>query len=114
MGKGLEIRSEGVHVAVTAGTGVLVFLDLVAHLIRKNLGLLSEEEDSQLSTSEFRFILYASFGSVEESLGYDLCKGLDNMCRQKGLTNFEYYVRFRQDEQQRSTTQVHRWERNSI
>lgn len=37
MGKGLEIKPAGTHVAFAAGTGVLVFLDLVAHLLRKNL-----------------------------------------------------------------------------
>jgi len=48
MGKGLQIKSEGTHIAYTAGTGCLVFLDLIAHLIRKNLGLLDADEDSQL------------------------------------------------------------------
>ena len=41
MGKGLDIHSKGVHVAFAAGTGVLVFIDLVAHLIRKNLKLMN-------------------------------------------------------------------------
>ena len=45
MGKGLDIQSTGTHIAFTAGTGCLVFLDLVAHLIRKNLLQLSDEED---------------------------------------------------------------------
>jgi len=60
MGKGLGIQPEGVHVAFTAGTGILVFIDLVAHLIRKNLGHLDAQEDSQLSPS-FKFVLYVSF-----------------------------------------------------
>ena len=33
MGKGLCIEESGVHVAFCAGTGVLVFLDLVSHLL---------------------------------------------------------------------------------
>ena len=41
MGKGLCIGTTGTHIAFTAGTGILVFVDLVAHMIRKNLGLLS-------------------------------------------------------------------------
>ena len=48
LGKGLELHREGVHLAFTAGTGCLVFLDLVAHLIRKNLGLLTKEESEML------------------------------------------------------------------
>ncbi len=46
MGKGLLIKKQGVHIAFTAGTGVLVFLDLVAHLARKAFGEVSPEEDS--------------------------------------------------------------------
>ena len=35
MGLGLEIKPRGKHIAFAAGTGILVFLDLVAHLILK-------------------------------------------------------------------------------
>ena len=35
MGLGLELKSRGKHIAFAAGTGILVFLDLVAHLILK-------------------------------------------------------------------------------
>lgn len=48
MGKGLGIGCTGVHTAFTAGTGILVFVDLVAHLIRKNLSLLDKVEEQQL------------------------------------------------------------------
>ena len=44
MGKGLDIQPTGTHIAFSAGTGCLVFVDLVAHLIRKNLGLLQKDE----------------------------------------------------------------------
>ncbi len=44
MGKGLDLRSSGVHIAFTAGTGILPFLDLVAFLIRYNL---NDAEGSQ-------------------------------------------------------------------
>ena len=33
MGKGLQVKSSGVHIAFAAGTGVLCFVDLVGHLI---------------------------------------------------------------------------------
>lgn len=46
MGKGLDIQPSGTHIAFTAGTGILVFVDLVAHLIRKNLGQLDKQEAS--------------------------------------------------------------------
>ena len=33
MGLGLNISPTGKHIAFAAGTGILVFIDLVAHLI---------------------------------------------------------------------------------
>ena len=36
MGKGLQLKPTGIHVAFCAGTGVLAFLDLVASLLIKN------------------------------------------------------------------------------
>jgi len=42
MGKGLNIQPTGEHIAFSAGTGVLVFIDLVAHLIMR---VYSEYED---------------------------------------------------------------------
>ena len=35
MGLGLSINNRGRHVAFAAGTGILVFVDLIAHLILK-------------------------------------------------------------------------------
>ena len=61
MGKGLGISPRGTHIAFAAGTGSLVFIDLVAHLIRKNLGLLTPEEDSMIARDNFKFVLYVSF-----------------------------------------------------
>jgi hypothetical protein len=47
-GMGLDIQNKGVHIAFTGGTGVLIFLDLVAHLLRKIMGLLTLEEEEML------------------------------------------------------------------
>jgi NAD(P)H-flavin reductase len=43
MGKGLSVQSEGIHIAFAGGTGTLTFIDLVAHLILENLGLITTE-----------------------------------------------------------------------
>jgi len=61
MGKGLDIAKTGTHIAYTAGTGILIFIDLVAHLVRKNCGLLSQEEDEMLGLKNFKFVLFSSF-----------------------------------------------------
>jgi hypothetical protein len=44
MGKGCNIGTEGKHVAFAAGTGVLVYLDIVARLIIQNSGNLGSDE----------------------------------------------------------------------
>jgi NAD(P)H-flavin reductase len=36
-GKGLEVASDGIHIAFAAGTGVLTFMDLVAQIALFNL-----------------------------------------------------------------------------
>ena len=36
MGKGLQLSQRGIHIAFCAGTGALIFLDLVAYLLIKN------------------------------------------------------------------------------
>lgn len=87
LGKGLGIRPSGVHMAFTAGTGILVFVDLVAHLIRKNLNLLPTEEHSQLST-DFKFVLYCSFPNKEESIALELVEGLAELTKKLGFSNF--------------------------
>ena len=61
MGKGLQVDKTGIHIAFTAGTGSLLFLDLVAHIVRKNLKMLNNEEDKMLDSHSFKFIFFMSF-----------------------------------------------------
>jgi len=49
MGKGLEIKDSGTHVAFTAGTGVLVYIDIVAHMILQALQLIEYDTGSDNS-----------------------------------------------------------------
>ena len=77
MGKSLEIQKKGVHIAITAGTGALVFLDIVAHLLKKNLNLVSDEEDEMTDLKKFKFVFFCAFSKKEEAIGHDLCRGLE-------------------------------------
>lgn len=61
MGKGINLKTYGTQIAFTAGTGVLVFLDLVAYLIRKNLELNTKSANNIQMDQNFKFVLYASF-----------------------------------------------------
>jgi hypothetical protein len=76
MGKELGIMKSGTHIGFVAGTGSLVFMDFVAYLIRKNLGILSKEEDEMINGKEFKFILFVAFASRNDSLGLGLMEGL--------------------------------------
>ena len=75
MGKGLDIQPDGTHIAFSAGTGCLVFVDLVAHLVRKNLGLLGADEEAQVG-DKFKLVMFMSFPKKEDAIAYDLCAGL--------------------------------------
>ena len=80
MGKGLDIQSKGTHIAFTAGTGCLVFVDLVAHLIRKNNDLLREKEEAFIDKKDFKFVFFVSFPTREEGIALELCEGLLQNC----------------------------------
>jgi hypothetical protein len=62
MGKGLGLRRRGTHIGFSAGVGAIYFLDLVTHLARKHMGLLSPEEDKMLD-DEFKFVFFTSFAN---------------------------------------------------
>ena len=94
MGKGLGIQKGGTHVAFVAGTGVLVFIDLVAYLVRQNLDLLRAEDAEILDRPNFKFVLYASFAKREEAVAIELIEGLQEITKKKNLGNFEFVVRF--------------------
>lgn len=64
MGKGLEPSQNGLHIAFAAGTGVLVFVDLVAHLILQHFGLADKIDNGKgnpVNKESFRFLFYVSF-----------------------------------------------------
>ena len=89
--------------AFTAGTGILVFVDLVAFLVRMNLGLLKENEKGLLG-KDFKFIFYVSFPNRIDSVALDLVEGLEELTKKMGLTNFELVKRFSNEKGRRWDT----------
>jgi len=95
MGKGIDLKPSGVHIAFSAGTGVLPFLDLVAYLVRLNLGQASDvlSGGRKLNLANFKFVLFTSYPTAEESIGDELCSGLEQLTRIRNGNNFEYIRR---------------------
>ena len=93
MGKGLGFDSKkGKHVAYCAGTGVLCFIDLVAHLILKKVA--PELLDQSQVDDDFSFELYTSFASPDNSIGMDLIEALERLCANDAKPMFKHYVRY--------------------
>ena len=73
----------GKNVAFAAGTGMLVFVDLIAHMILKRVAekggpdLLAETQPSL--PDDFKLELYTSFYNEDEAVGLELIKALENL-----------------------------------
>lgn len=96
MGKGLQVQPEGVHVAFCAGTGALVFLDLVSHLLIKNCFEADGKkvpEEMAIYEPNFVFHLYCSFADRESAIGLQVIEALEKVNNKLGLSNFKATVR---------------------
>ena len=93
MGKGLCIESSGVHVAFCAGTGVLVFLDLVSHMLlrafyKHYVGPEMTQNWLKQLNDDFTFLFFVSMPSMDTQIGLKICEALDKVSRKLGETNF--------------------------
>ena len=78
----------------TAGTGILVYLDLIAHLIRKQLRCLSKFEEHQIPKDfKLNLILYYSFHGKDESIGLEMLQGLEEIAQDSDLFTFKLILR---------------------
>lgn len=98
MGKGLCIEESGVHIAFCAGTGVLVFVDLMAHMLMRAYYKHYVEPDKvpksmhQLK-DDFVFLFYVSMPSMDSEIGLNICECLQKVTKKLGETNFKVQVR---------------------
>ena len=90
MGKGLLVEPTGEYVAFASGTGILSFLDLIAHIALTNLKILNSQDTHYdcIQPYNFKLYLYVSHFSWMESIGLDLCEELSAFCENNGLDNF--------------------------
>lgn len=80
-GQGLRIdKTGGAHVVFAAGTGVLCFLDIVAHLMLKNLGIIS---GPQVVGDDFNLHFYVAYRSRGDSMGVDLIEACERLMEHK-------------------------------
>ena len=98
MGKGLCIEESGVHIAFCAGTGVLVFVDLMAHMLMRAYYKHYVDPDKvpqsmhQLK-DDFIFLFYVSMPSMDSEIGLNICECLQKVTKKLGETNFKVQVR---------------------
>lgn len=71
MGNPLSICWEGNNVAFAAGTGVLVFLDFAAFILRS----VCLKQD-KIWSDNFHFTLHAAFEDQQEAIGLDILEAL--------------------------------------
>jgi cytochrome b involved in lipid metabolism len=96
-GKGLQIQNTGVHIVYCAGTGILVFIDIVAHLLlRLRMPELFDAYrvgpgTSFIDLDSFQLQLYTSFASKEEAIGMELIDDLKKLCVEKGYPNLFFH-----------------------
>lgn len=112
MGAGLCIEDDGYHYIFAAGTGLLVFMDLVAHLILKNTKILPPEQD-QLKPG-FKLFLHASFYSRSAKVGWDTCEQFQKLCDQFGFDNFHFSCRFSVDRVNKDGNKPSHWDKQFL
>lgn len=89
MGKGLGLTkdSQGVYYAFAAGTGVLVFVDLIARIL---LGVKKFIPEEQRLHENFQLVMYASFQNRDDGIALKLMETLNEM----NLPQFKLVLRF--------------------
>lgn len=107
MGKGLNPVQGGRHVAYAAGTGVLVFMDLVGHMILKLVAeqggpdvlaeLHNEFGDVPKLPEDFYLELRSSFLEPNETIGLELIEALESLDPEKKY--FEHHLMLESDKE---------------
>ena len=100
-GLGLTTKSEGTFLAFSAGTGVLVFIDLVAKMLLTLLNAPFGEDEEKLHDN-FKLVFYASFQNKADSIALPLLNGLQTLAEKRGVAHkFQLNLRFSDEKQPR-------------
>jgi|688.fasta_scaffold173447_4 hypothetical protein len=100
MGKGLQVEKTGVHVAFAAGTGVLTFMDLVAHIAATNLKLNEKlgVNPNDCIGDGFKLVLHVAYKEKTDALGLEMMQRLREFCENNKFNNFELFVKITKEE----------------
>ncbi len=110
LGKSLGLSKNGEHVAFLAGTGVLVFMDLVALISRFHLGILNNDPLGLFAKeSTFKLVLFVSFPDESHSIGLDLLRSLHSYCQKNSFTTFELILRLSNNQPNQNILSSTRW-----
>lgn len=93
MGKGLGLTAEskGKHIAFAAGTGVLVFVDLVARIALQTIDVIPRE---QCLNPQFELELFVSFQNKEDAIALEMMELLSQQMQLHESTKFILHTRF--------------------
>ena len=110
MGLSLGISRTGTHVAFVAGTGILPFVDLIAHLIL-TLACPQVLQDSMntVDPDSFKLVLYSSFQNENEAIALELIDALESLCEKTGKKVFEHHSRLSNPLGNRPNSNSVRW-----
>jgi NAD(P)H-flavin reductase len=95
LGESLGVHKSGLHLAFTAGTGVLPFLDLIAHMVYTSLGI-NERIGVQAGDHverDFKLKLYVSFRSRQDAIALEFLEAVDSYFKKINNPCFELRVR---------------------
>ena len=95
-------------VAIACGTSVLMFVDLVSYILRKNIfkaakvvkstyRLFANENFQRLHEENFKFVLMSTFAKRSAVIGRELFEAADANSKEFVFNNFEYYLRITED-----------------
>lgn len=90
---GLQLDKDGHNIAFTGGTGILVFLDVVAMILLYVCGDTIQGINKPNFGPNFKFTLYFAAPSEEEAIGLQLCEKVFELTQKLGLKNFDLILR---------------------
>ena len=108
LGLGLDGSSNGSYLAITAGTGLLPFMDIVLYLFRRNLKIYGaainkdfegiKYEPMDLLGKDFKFELWGNFRKSEEVIGLKYLLAAAKLSEVSGANNFVLNLRISEED----------------